>query len=44
VKRNFEMSVVQFVDLKWLLICTYRSPHSDVYHFLDKLVALTAKV
>jgi hypothetical protein len=25
-EKNFEMSVVEFVDLKWLLICIYRSP------------------
>jgi hypothetical protein len=43
-KKNFEMSVVEIVDLKWLLICIYRSPHSDVYNFLDKLEALIAMV
>jgi hypothetical protein len=43
-KERKKMSVVEFVDLKWLLICIYRSPHSDVYNFLDKLEALIAKV
>ena len=31
-------------DFKCILICVYRSPHSDVYRFLDKLETLIGKV
>jgi hypothetical protein len=36
-EKNFEISGVEIVEFKWVLICIYRSPHSDVHIFLDRL-------
>ena len=38
------MWAVELVDFKCLVICMYRSPHSDVYRLLDKLETLIVKV
>ena len=35
--KEFEMSAVELVDFKRILICIHRFPHSGVYRFLDKL-------
>jgi hypothetical protein len=44
VKKNFEISVVETVELKLLLVCVYRSPHSDILIFLDKLETLVDRI
>jgi hypothetical protein len=43
-EKYFELSVVEIVEFKWLLICIYRSSHSDVHIFLDKLETLFDRV
>jgi hypothetical protein len=43
-EKNFELSVVETVEFKWLLICIYRSPHSDFRIFLDKLETLVDRI
>jgi hypothetical protein len=43
-EKNFELSAVEIVDFKWLLICIYRSSHSDVCIFLDKLETLVDRI
>jgi hypothetical protein len=44
VKKNSELSAGEIVDFKWLLICIYRSHHSDVHIFLDKLETLVDRI
>jgi hypothetical protein len=36
-EKDFEMSVVELLDYKIILVCVYRSPDSDFYIFLSKL-------
>jgi len=43
-KKKFEISAVELVDFKCLVICTSRSPHNAVYRFLDKLETLIGKL
>ncbi|PNF17939.1 hypothetical protein B7P43_G18419 [Cryptotermes secundus] len=38
------MSEVELVDFKLILVCIYRSPHSDFYTFLEKLEIVIFKV
>lgn len=40
----FEMSVIQVIDSKLIVICIYRSPHSDFYLFFNKLEVVIDKV
>ena len=43
-EKEFEISAVELVEFKCLVICISRSPHSVVYRFLGKLEALIRKV
>jgi hypothetical protein len=43
-KKTSELSVVEIVEFRWLLICIYRSPHSEVHIFLDKLETLVDRI
>jgi hypothetical protein len=36
-EKNVKISGVEIVKLKWVLVCIFRSPHSDVNIFLKKL-------
>jgi hypothetical protein len=40
----FEMTEVQLMDFKLIVVCIYRSPHSDFYVFLNKLEMVIDKV
>jgi hypothetical protein len=40
----FEMTVVQIIDCKVIVVCIYQSPHSDFYSFLNKLEVTINKV
>jgi hypothetical protein len=42
-EKNFELAVVEIVEFKWLLVCIYRSPHSDGI-FLEKLETLVDRI
>jgi hypothetical protein len=43
-EENFEISGVETVKLKWVLVCIYRSLHSDVNIFLKKLELLIDRI
>jgi hypothetical protein len=43
-EKNFEISGVEIVKLKWVLVCIYRYPHSDVNIFLKKLELLIDRI
>jgi len=43
-EKEFEMSAVELVDFKCILICVYRFPYTDMCRFLDKLETQTGKV
>jgi hypothetical protein len=43
-EKHFEISVDEIVEFKWLLICIYRSPHSDVHIFLNNLETLVDRI
>ena len=43
-ENDFEMTEVELVDFKFILVCIYRSPHSDFYTFLNKLEIVICKV
>jgi exonuclease III len=43
-EKEFEISAVELVDFKCLVICISRSPYSIVYGFLDKLETQIGKV
>jgi hypothetical protein len=43
-EKYFELSIVELVEFKWLLICIYRSPHSEVRIFLEKLERLVDRI
>jgi hypothetical protein len=43
-ENDFEMTKVELVDFKFILVCIYRSPHSDFYTFLNKLEIVICKV
>lgn len=43
-EKEFEMSAVELVDFKCILMCIYRFPHSYIYRFLDKLETQIGKV
>jgi exonuclease III len=42
-EKEFEMSAVELVDFKFVVICVYKSAHTDVYGFLNKLETLSGK-
>jgi hypothetical protein len=44
IENVFEMTVVQLIDCKLVLVCIYQSPHSDFNSFLNKLEATINKV
>jgi hypothetical protein len=43
-EKNVEISGVEIVKFKWVLICIYRTPHSDVNIFLKKLELLIDRI
>ena len=43
-EKEFEISAVELVDFKCLVICISRSPHSIVYRVLGKSETLLGKV
>lgn len=43
-ESDFEMSKVELMDFKLILICVYQSPHSDFYTFVRKLETVIYKV
>jgi hypothetical protein len=43
-ENDFDMTEVELVDFKIILVCIYRSPHSDCYTFLNKLETVICKV
>jgi hypothetical protein len=43
-EKYFGISVVEIVEFKWLLICIYTFPHSDVHFFFNNLETLVDRV
>jgi hypothetical protein len=43
-EKIFELAVVEIVDFNWVLVCIYRSPHSDVGIFLEKLEIVVDRI
>lgn len=43
-EKVFEMTIVEFLDLKLFLAGIYRSPDGDFYECLDKLESVICKV
>jgi hypothetical protein len=39
-EKHFEISGVETVKFKWVLVCIYRSPYSDVHIYLENLEIL----
>ena len=37
IEKVFELSAVELTDIHIILVCIYRSPHSDLYEFLHRL-------
>jgi exonuclease III len=43
-EKEFELSIVELVDYKFILVCIYRSPDGDFRTFLNKLELVIHKV
>jgi hypothetical protein len=43
-ENDFEMTYMQLIDVNLIVVCIYRSPHSDCHVFLNKLEKVIDKV
>jgi hypothetical protein len=43
-EKVFEISAIELVDFKIIVVCTYRSPNSNVDNFLELLEETVNKV
>jgi hypothetical protein len=43
-EKDFELSAVEFLDIKTVTVCIYRSPESDLDEFLAKLEIVIRRI